>query len=100
MICLFTAYKYLYQREYNYKNLHKDIFIDKYKQWNIIENYKIFLNKIEKLKSYIIEFDKNNIIKPKFYLLNYTIKSHNKQLIIIITYNKYMFFANDKISII
>lgn len=38
--------------------MHKDIFINKYNQLDIIKDHKNFLKKIKKLKSYIIEFEK------------------------------------------
>lgn len=66
----------LYKLEYKYKNIYKNVFIDKYKQSNVIEDSKIFLNKIKKLKLYIIKFDRNNIIKPKIYLLDCIVKSN------------------------
>lgn len=34
----------------------------------MIEDHKKFLNKIEKLKPYLIELDKNGKIKDKIYL--------------------------------
>lgn len=50
--------------------MHKDIFIDRYKQSNIVEDYKVFLKQIKKLKPYIIEFEKNGVMKPRVYLLD------------------------------
>lgn len=73
MICLYITQKKLYKLRYEYKNIYKNIFIDKYKQSNIIKVYKIFWNKIKKLKLYIVKFNKNNIIKPKIYSSNYAI---------------------------
>lgn len=49
------------------------MFINKHKQSNIIENDKVFLNKIEELKLFIIKIDKNGVIKPKTFPLNYTV---------------------------
>ena len=49
--------------------------MNKYKQSNIVENYKIFLNKIEGLKLYIIKFNKKSIMKPKIYPLDYAIRN-------------------------
>lgn len=41
------------------------MFINEYKWPNIVKNYRVFLNKIEELKLYIVKFDKNDIMKPK-----------------------------------
>lgn len=43
----------------------KNVFIDKYKQLNIIKDFKFFLQKIEESKPYILEFKENNIIKKR-----------------------------------
>ena len=63
----------------------------------MVKNYKRFLNKIKKLKLYLIKLNKNDIIKNKIYLSNCIIKDKNCQLIIIIIYNKYIFFINNSI---
>lgn len=54
------------------------MFVNKYKQLNVVKNCKIFLNKMEKLKLYIIEFDKNGIMKPKIYLSDCIVENNNK----------------------
>lgn len=81
-----------------YKNVYKNVFINGYEQLDIIEDYKIFLNKIEKLKPYIIKFDENSLIKPKVYLLDYAIGDNHWQPIIVIIYNEYIFFSNNSIQ--
>lgn len=73
------------------------MFIDKYKQSDIIENCSNFLKKIEKLKLYMVEFDKDSTIKPKIYLSDYTVKGENQQLIIVITYVECIFSQIDSI---
>lgn len=52
-----------------------------------------FFKKIEELKSYIVEFDKNSAIKPKVYPSNCTVRGNNQWSIIVITHNKYIFFC-------
>lgn len=75
----------------------KDIFIDEHEQSNIMKDHKNFFIKIEKFKPYMIEFEKNKIIKSNVYLSDYAIKRDEYQLIIIITNNKYIFFANNEV---
>lgn len=44
-------------------------------EWsNIAEDYKKLLKKIKELKLYIVKFNGNNEIKPKFYLLDCVIR--------------------------
>lgn len=39
----------------------------------MVENYKRFLKIIQEFKFYIVEFNKNNIIKNKKYLIDFAI---------------------------
>lgn len=64
------------------------------------KNWKNFLEKIKELKPYIIKFEDNDAIKPKVYLAHWIIEENNWQSIIIITYDKCTFFANDRICIV
>lgn len=73
------------------------MFIDRHKQSDIIKDYKNFSKKIKKLKLYIIEFEKDDIIKKNIYLLDCIVKSEKQRLIIIIIYNKYLFSTNNSI---
>lgn len=66
-------------------------------QPDVVKDYKIFPNKIKESKPYIIKFDKNDIIKPKTYLLDCAVGNNYWQPIIIITYNNCIFFANNSI---
>lgn len=75
--CLYITQKWLYKLGYKYKNVYKDVFIDRYKWLDIIENCKVCPNKIEKLKTYIVELDKNGAIKPKRYTLDYIIRDNH-----------------------
>ena len=52
---------------------------------------------MKELESYLVEFNKNGIIKAKEYLSNYAIESSNSQLIIVIIYNESIFSANNSI---
>lgn len=54
--------------------MYKEIFINEYKQSNVMKDYKNFLIKIEEFKSYMIKFEKNKIIKSNVYLSDYAIK--------------------------
>lgn len=64
---------------------------------DIIEDYKNFLKKIKEFKQYMVEVEKNDIIKEKIYPLNYPVYNNNYYPIMIITYNKYIFFVNNNI---
>lgn len=75
----------------------KDVFIDRHKLSDIVEDYKTFLNKIKECKPYLVEFNKNDTIKNKIYLLDCPIRGKNCQLITIIIHDKCIFLVNDNI---
>lgn len=67
VIRLRTARRWLCKLGYEYKDVHKDVFIDGHERLDVVEDRKVFLNKIEELKPYIIEFDEDGAMKPKVY---------------------------------
>ena len=74
------------------------MFIDKHERSDVVEDCKVFLNKMEELKPYIVEFDKDGVIKPKVYLLNCIVSGNNWQPIIVITHDEYTFSTKDGIQ--
>lgn len=60
-----------------------------------MEDYANFLKKMKKLILYIIDFYDNSVIKSKVYFFNCIVWSKNCKPIIIITYDKCTFFANN-----
>lgn len=91
-----TVQKWLSKLGYKYKNIHKDVFMDEHKWADIVEDHKKFFKRLENLKLYMLEFDKDNIIKPKIYSTNCVIRKNKRQSNIIITHDEYTFFANNK----
>lgn len=74
------------------------MFVDRHEQFNMIKNYIYFWKKIEKLKVWIFEFNKDDTMKLKVYFLNCIIESKKQWSIIMIINNKYIFFANDSMQ--
>lgn len=99
VIYLYKAWKWLSKLGYDYKNVRKDIFVDKHEQTNIVEDHRTVFKRLEELKPYIIKFKKDSKIKPKIYSANCIIGKDKQQLIIVIIYNKYIFSANNEIWI-
>lgn len=52
--------KWLCKLGYEYKNLHKDIFVNEHEQFDIVEDCKNFL-KMEQLKPYMVELEENGV---------------------------------------
>lgn len=61
----------------------------------MIKYWEIFLDKIKLFLLYFIEFLKDNIIVSKKYLSNCAVKRSKKRSIIIITYDKNIFFIDN-----
>lgn len=52
---------------------------------------------MKELKSYLVKFEKNGAMKFKVYLSDCVVGGNNWWLVIIITYDKYIFLANKRI---
>lgn len=57
--------------------MRKDKFVDDYKQSDVIKDHINFLRKMEKLKFYMIEFNKNSIVKSKVYPSDFAVGREN-----------------------
>ena len=73
-----TAQRWLCKLVYEYKNVHKDVFIDGHKRSDVVKDRKVFLEKMEELKPYMVKFDENGAMKPKVYPLNYVLGGNNR----------------------
>lgn len=45
----------------------------------------------------MVGFEENSTIKPKIYPVNYAIREDKQRLMIVITHDEYIFFANNRI---
>lgn len=97
-IRLWSARTWLRKLGYVYKDVGKDMFIDKHEQSDVVEDCLNFLKKIEELKPYIVQFNKDGIMKPKACPPNCVVKSENKLPIIVITQDECTFSTNDGIK--
>lgn len=73
------------------------MFVDRYKWPDVIEDQNLFVTQIEELKSYMVEFNENGAIKAKKYPVDCIVRDNKCQIIIVITHDKYIFFANNKV---
>lgn len=56
VICLHIVQPWLHKLRYLYKDLCKNVFVKSDKQSDVVENRANFLNQIEELKPYMVEF--------------------------------------------
>lgn len=73
------------------------MFLNKHKKSDIFEDCIHFLRKIEKLKLYMVKFNKSDTMKSKLYPFNYIINSEKYWPIIVTIHNKCTCSANDSI---
>lgn len=52
------VYNWLHKFGFEYKDVNKDVFVDKYEWPDVFEDHKKFLGMIKELKPYLIQFDK------------------------------------------
>ena len=54
------------------------MFVDGHERSDVVEDCSNFLKKVEELKPYMVEFNKDGTMKPKTYTLDCAIKGENK----------------------
>ena len=92
-----TVCNWLYKLGFEYKDVKNTLFIDKHKRPNIVENCKKILNAMKDLEPYLVEFKEKGLIKRKKYMDNCKIGGDKRCFVNIITYNEFIFFANNEI---
>lgn len=78
MICLRIAQKWLWNLEYEYKNVSKDLFVDRCERSYFAEDYKNFLKKKKEFKPYVVEFKEDGTMKPKVYFSDFKVNKSNR----------------------
>ena len=96
-IKLRNAQNWLHHLGFEYKDVKKDVFIDGHERPDVIEDRKKFLEKMEELKQYLVEFNEDNTMKKKNYPANYAVGSSDRRPVIVITNDECTFSANDGI---
>lgn len=77
--------------------MHKNVFIDRHKWFDVVEECIDFLRRMEELKPYRVEFNEDDTMKPKVYSSDCIVNGEKHQPIIVITHDEYTFFANNDI---
>ena len=94
-IYLRTAWRWLYNLGYKYKDVRKDVFVDGHEWFDVVEDCINFLRRMEELKPYMVEFDENSTMKPKVYPSDCAMGREKQRTIIVITHNECTFSANN-----
>ena len=97
VICSRIARKWLGKLGYEYKDVRKDVFVDRHERANVVEDCKNFLKRLEELKPYIVEFEEDGTMKPKIYPADYAVGGDERRPIIVITHDECTFSANNGI---
>lgn len=75
----------------------KDVFVDGHERSDVVEDRIRFLNKMEELKPYLVEFDENGTMKDKTYPPDCAVGGEDRRPVIVITHDECTFSANDGI---
>ena len=78
MICLRIAQRWLCNLEYGYKNVSKDVFVDKCERSHFAEDYKNFHKKKKEFKPYMVEFEEDGTMRPKVYSPDFKVSKSNQ----------------------
>lgn len=92
-----TARKWLHRLGFEYKDVKKDVFVDGHERSDVIEDCKRFLEKMEELKPYLVEFNEDGTMKEKDYPANCAVGGCDRRPVIVITHDECTFSANDGI---
>jgi hypothetical protein len=89
-----TARKWLRRLGFRWQEVRKGVFIDGHERPDVVEHRKQFVDKIEELSPYLVEFMADGSMKEKLYPIDCEIGGL-KRSIIIITHDEAVFSAND-----
>ena len=92
-----TAQTWLRKLRFVYKEVRKNVFIDGHERPDVVEDRNRFLTKMEELKPYMVEFNKDGAMKAKDYPVDCAVGGEERRPIIVITHDECTFSANDGI---
>lgn len=81
------ARRWLHHLGYNWKDVQKGVFYDRHKHPDVIEYHNKFLSDMDALKPYLVEFEKDSLMKPKSYPQDYMVRGPDQRPIILITHD-------------
>ena len=90
-----TARKWLRRLGFRWQDVTKNVFIDGHERPDVIEYRQKFLQEMEELSPYIVDFTPEGGIKEKIYPPGCEVGGSNARPIIIITHDESIFSAND-----
>lgn len=90
-----TTHIYLNKLGYQYIDIKKGVFFNRYKWPDIVEYRAQFLKELEALSPYLVEFQVDSSIEEKAYPLDCIVNDPNKRPVMLITHNESIFLIND-----
>ena len=90
-----TARKWLNRLGYKWNEVQKEVFFDGHEQKDVVEYRETFLDEMKLLLPYFVEFSDDGSILPKTYSEDCALGGPSWRPIIMITYDKNTFSAND-----
>lgn len=90
-----TARRWLRRLGYRWQEVRKGVFIDGHERPDVVEYRKQFLEEMQRLLPYLVEFTSNGEMKEKTYPNDCEVGGPNARPIILITHDESTFSAND-----
>lgn len=90
-----TARRWLRKLGYNWRDIKKGVYFDGHERLDVIAYRSEFVQYLEKLWPYIVEFEDDGLIKAKIYPEDCEIGGLERRPIIIITHDESIFQSND-----
>lgn len=87
-IKLRTTRNWIHKLGFEYKDVKKDVFIDKHERPDVIQDCENFLKVMKELEPYLVEFNEDGRMKNKEYPLDCAIKGAHRRLVIVITHDE------------
>lgn len=73
-----TTQKWLHKLGFEYKNVRKDVFVDKHEQSDIVKDCINFINLMKNMEPHLVRFNKDDTIKDKNYPLGCRVNSSER----------------------
>lgn len=92
-----TARTWLNKLGFEYKEVRKGVFVNGHERPDVVQDRRVFLQRMNELRPYIVEFEEDGRMKDKTYPSDCAVSGANCQPVIMITHDECTFSANDGI---
>lgn len=92
-----TVRNWLHRLGFEYKNIKKNVFVDRHERPDVLKDRQKFLKMIKDLEPYLVEFEEDGSMKAKSYPNDCAVGSNTRWPVIVIIHDECTFSTNDGI---